>query len=30
MSQAAVECADVGALFEEVDGEGVAPIYHAR
>ena len=30
MSQAAVECADVGALFEEVDGDGVAPIYHAR
>jgi hypothetical protein len=30
MSQQQLNGADVGALFEEVDGEGVAPIYHAR
>jgi hypothetical protein len=30
MSQQQLNGADVGALFEEVDGDGVAPIYHAR
>jgi hypothetical protein len=30
MSQQQLNGADVGRLFEEVDDEGVAPIYHAR